>query len=285
MLSHVRQSQRHDPLPVNVGAGVAAESAALAISIEHIAMTYSSRKGDVHALAETSLAIPRGQFVALLGPSRCGKSTLLSIVAGLLKPTAGDVRIFDRRVEGPQTSMGIVFQTPILLEWMDVLNNVTLQAAARPACRSTADQRALTLLDRVGLSAFAKRRPSELSGGMQQRVALCRALLHDPEVILMDEPFGALDALTRDQMCLDLQKLWTDGDRTVLFVTHDISEAVFLADRVVVMAPSPGRVDIDVPIDLPRPRRLATRDTDAFFAQCRTIRRAFEQNGILHETD
>jgi NitT/TauT family transport system ATP-binding protein len=270
---------------MNPVAGAVVQATASAISIERIVMTYSARKGDVHALAETSLVIPRGEFVALLGPSGCGKSTLLRIVAGLLTPTAGEVRIFDRHVQGPQTSMGIVFQTPILLEWMDVLNNVTLQAAARPAYRPTANQRALTLLGRVGLSAFANRRPSELSGGMQQRVALCRALLHDPEVILMDEPFGALDALTRDQMCLDLQKLWTNGDKTVLFVTHDIAEAVFLADRVVVMAPSPGRVDIDVPIDLPRPRRLSTRDTDAFFGHCRTIRRAFEQNGILHETD
>ena len=256
-----------------------------AIAIDAVAMTYHSRKGPVHALAETSLSIPHGQFVALLGPSGCGKSTLLRIVAGLLAPSAGRVLVSDETVRGPQTAMGIVFQSPILLEWLDVLGNVLLQAAARPIDRRTANQRARALLDRVGLSGFAARRPSELSGGMQQGVALCRALLHDPDVLLMDEPFGALDALTRDQMCLDLQKLWTGGDKTVLFVTHDIAEAVFLSDRVVVMAPSPGRIDIDLPIDMPRPRRLATRDTDDFFAYCRTIRRAFEQNGILHETD
>ena len=264
---------------------IGAAGAPPAIAIDGIAMTYSSRKGDVHALAETSLSIPDGQFMALLGPSGCGKSTLLRIVAGLLTPSRGRVLISSRQVKGPQTSMGIVFQSPILLEWLDVLGNVLLQAAARPIDRRIARDRADALLDRVALSSFATRRPSELSGGMQQRVALCRALLHNPDVLLMDEPFGALDALTRDQMCLDLQKLWTGGDKTVLFVTHDIAEAVFLSDRVVVMAPSPGRVDIDLPIDLPRPRRLATRDTDAFFAYCRTIRRAFEQNGILHETD
>jgi NitT/TauT family transport system ATP-binding protein len=264
---------------------IGAAGAPPAIAIDGIAMTYSSRKGDVHALAETSLAIPDGQFMALLGPSGCGKSTLLRIVAGLLTPSSGRVLVSSRQVQGPQTSMGIVFQSPILLEWLDVLGNVLLQAAARPIDRRIARDRADALLDRVGLASFATRRPSELSGGMQQRVALCRALLHDPDVLLMDEPFGALDALTRDQMCLDLQKLWTGGDKTVLFVTHDIAEAVFLSDRVVVMAPSPGRVDIDLPIDLPRPRRLATRDTDAFFTYCRTIRRAFEQNGILHETD
>jgi NitT/TauT family transport system ATP-binding protein len=210
---------------------------------------------------------------------------LLRIVAGLLTPTEGTVTVKGQRVEGPQTEMGVVFQTPILLDWMDVLRNVTLQAASRPITLTAAGARARELLERVGLKGCEKLRPWELSGGMQQRVALCRALLHDPDILMMDEPFGALDSLTRDQMCLDLQKMWTSGEKTVLFVTHDISEAVFLSDRVIVMAPSPGRVDVDLKIALPRPRRLATRDTDAFFEYCRTIRRAFESRGILREED
>jgi NitT/TauT family transport system ATP-binding protein len=255
------------------------------ISVSDVVMTYDTASGNVQALTRTSLSIERGQFVSLLGPSGCGKTTLLRIIAGLLKPRGGSVTVKGRKVTRPQTEMGVVFQTPILLEWMDVLGNVTLQAAARSIRPDEAAQRARDLLDRVGLAGCYRMRPWELSGGMQQRVALCRALLHDPDIIVMDEPFGALDSLTRDQMCVDLQKMWTSGEKTVLFVTHDISEAVFLSDRVIVMAPSPGRVDVEVKIELPRPRRLATRDTDAFFQHCRTIRRAFERRGILREDD
>lgn len=255
------------------------------IDIADVVMTYQTQKAPVHALVRSSLSIARGEFVSLLGPSGCGKTTLLRIVTGLLRPTAGMVSVKGNPVSGPQTEMGVVFQTPILLEWLDVLRNITLQAVPRPIAPTVARTRALELLDRVGLKGCEQMRPWELSGGMQQRVALCRALLHDPDILMMDEPFGALDSLTRDQMCLDLQKMWTSGEKTVLFVTHDISEAVFLSDRVIVMAPSPGRIDVEVKIDLPRPRRLATRDTDAFFQHCRTIRKAFERRGILREED
>jgi NitT/TauT family transport system ATP-binding protein len=255
------------------------------IDVADVAMTYATQIAPLQALTRTSLSIARGEFVSLLGPSGCGKTTLLRIVAGLLTPTEGTVTVKGQPVGGPQTEMGVVFQTPILLDWLGVLRNVTLQAVPRPIDPDVAKMRARELLERVGLKGCEQLRPWELSGGMQQRVALCRALLHDPDILMMDEPFGALDSLTRDQMCLDLQKMWTSGEKTVLFVTHDISEAVFLSDRVVVMAPSPGRVDVELKIDLPRPRRLATRDTDAFFQYCRTIRRAFERRGILREED
>lgn len=263
--------------------GVAAENSI--VDVADVAMTYETQNASLRALSRTSLSIARGEFVSLLGPSGCGKTTLLRIVAGLLTPTEGVVTVKGQRVHGPQTEMGVVFQTPILLEWLDVLRNVTLQAASRPIDPNVAKMRACELLERVGLKGCEKMRPWELSGGMQQRVALCRALLHDPDILMMDEPFGALDSLTRDQMCLDLQKMWKSGEKTVLFVTHDISEAVFLSDRVIVMAPSPGRVDVELKVELPRPRRLATRDTDAFFQLCRTIRRAFESRGILREED
>ena len=246
-------------------------------------MTYRGRGRETQALSPTSLSIARGEFVSLVGPSGCGKTTLLRAIAGLLKPGTGRVTVEGRDVDAPQTDMGIVFQTPILLEWFSVLRNVTFPAGARGMDRALAEQRGRELLRKVGLAGFELARPSQLSGGMQQRVALCRALLHDPAVILMDEPFGALDAITRDQMCLDLQKFWTAGERTVLFVTHDIGEAVFLSDRVLVMAPSPGRIEREFTIDLPRPRRLATRDTDGFVRACKSIRRAFEAQGILHD--
>ena len=269
--------------PRSESAGVAGGGAI--IDVADVAMTYETQIAPLQALTRTSLSIARGEFVSLLGPSGCGKTTLLRIVAGLLTPTEGAVTVKGRPVVGPQTEMGVVFQTPILLDWLDVLRNVTLQAVPRPIDPDVAKLRARELLERVGLKGCEQLRPWELSGGMQQRVALCRALLHDPDILMMDEPFGALDSLTRDQMCLDLQKMWTSGEKTVLFVTHDISEAVFLSDRVIVMAPSPGRVDVELKVDLPRPRRLATRDTDAFFQYCRTIRRAFERRGILREDD
>ena len=257
--------------------------AEIVIDIADVAMTYRAAGKDIQALVRTSLAIRRGEFVSLLGPSGCGKTTLLRIVAGLQAPSSGRVSVAGIPVSRPQTEMGIVFQTPILLEWFDVLGNVMLRQDPRPAGRAAAMRRASALLAQVGLAGCEGMRPSQLSGGMQQRVALCRALLHDPSVLLMDEPFGALDALTRDQMCLDLQKLWTGGEKTVLFVTHDIGEAVFLSDRVLVMAPSPGRVDVAIDIDLPRPRRLSSRDTEAFFHACRTIRQAFERRGVLRD--
>ncbi|MGH7862665.1 MAG: ABC transporter ATP-binding protein, partial [Candidatus Dormibacteraceae bacterium] len=212
-----------------------------------VAKTYMTRTGPISAIGEVTCQIRRGEFVSLLGPSGCGKSTLLRIVAGLASASSGSVLIDGRRVTKPQTQMGIMFQSPVLLEWRDALGNVMLQAEARGLPRDAARDRAFELLSSVGLQGFEHNRPSELSGGMQQRVAICRALLHDPTIMLMDEPFGALDSLTRDQMNIDLQRLWSQGEKTVLFVTHSIAEAIFLSDRVIVMSPSPGRVDLDLP--------------------------------------
>jgi NitT/TauT family transport system ATP-binding protein len=248
-----------------------------------VTKTYQTRTGAVHALARVDCRIERNQFVSLLGPSGCGKSTLLRIMAGLAPASSGSVSIEGRPVLRAQTQLGIVFQNPVLLEWRDALGNVMLQAEARAMDQRAADSIARRLLAQVGLAGFERKRPSELSGGMQQRVAICRALLHDPTIVLMDEPFGALDALTRDQMNVDLQRLWAQGEKTVVFVTHSIPEAVFLSDRVMVMSPSPGHIDLDLPIQLERPRRLATRDSRAFAHYCSQIRDAFARWGVLRE--
>jgi len=260
-----------------------ARPSAATIDLQGVAKTYSSPTGDIHALDKVSVSIARGQFVSLLGPSGCGKSTLLRIVAGLDQPSGGVVLIGGSRVTRPQTQLGIMFQSPVLLEWRDALGNVLLQAEARRMPKDAAEKAARELLASVGLAGFEHKRPHELSGGMQQRVALCRTLLHDPETILMDEPFGALDALTRDQMNVDLQFLWRRGEKTVLFVTHSIVEAVFLSDRVLVMSPAPGRISLDLPIDAPRPRRLAMREGTEFTKYVARIREVLFASGVLRE--
>ncbi len=254
-----------------------------AIEVAGVTKTYRTRTGAVKALAEVDCKINRGEFVSLLGPSGCGKSTLLRIMAGLSASSSGAVKIGGREVTRAQTQLGIVFQSPVLLEWRDTLANVMLQAEGRRMNKKAAEETARRLLEQVGLRGFERKRPSELSGGMQQRVAICRALLHDPEIVLMDEPFGALDALTRDQMNVDLQHLWAQGEKTVIFVTHSIPESVFLSDRVLVMSPSPGRIDLDLRIDIERPRRLAVRDSQQFTQYCGEIRDAFTKRGVLRE--
>jgi NitT/TauT family transport system ATP-binding protein len=204
-------------------------------------------------------------------------------MAGLSSSSSGSVKIEGKQVTRAQTQLGIVFQNPVLLEWRDTLSNVMLQAQAKRMENKTAEETARRLLEQVGLAGFEQKRPSELSGGMQQRVAICRALLHDPNIVFMDEPFGALDALTRDQMNVDLQHLWAQGEKTVVFVTHSIPEAVFLSDRVLVMSPSPGRIDMDLRIGMERPRRLASRDSREFSQLCSEIRDAFTKRGVLRE--
>ncbi len=255
------------------------------IEVVDVGKTYVGRGGVVHALAGVTFSIEQGQFVSLLGPSGCGKSTLLRIVAGLSLAASGSVAIQGRRVTAPQIQLGVVFQNPVLLEWRTALGNVLLQAEARGFDRAQAEGRAWALLASVGLQGFENRRPRELSGGMQQRVAICRALFHDPRIILMDEPFGALDALTRDQMAVDLQRMWGQGDKTVAFVTHSIDEAVFLSDRVLVMSPRPGRIDLDMTIGLPRPRRVRMKESADFVAYARKIRAALAASGVLREDD
>ena len=255
------------------------------IEIDKLSKTYHSEGGDVEAIREVSLQIGKGEFISLVGPSGCGKSTLLLILAGLIDPTSGSVVIEGRRVTAPQTDMGIVFQDPLLLDWRNVLENIMIQIQIRRLKRSLFEQRAFDLLARAGLSGFEKKHPYELSGGMKQRVSICRALVHNPSTLLMDEPFGALDALTRDQMNLDLQRLWHGSGKTIIFVTHSISEAVFLSDRVVVMSPRPTTIEELLPVELPRPRKLDTRETADFGKYVHRIRSLFYKSGVLQNEE
>ena len=251
------------------------------IGIRDVRKVYEGDDDSVEALSSVSLEVRRGEFVSLLGPSGCGKSTLLMIVGGLIPPTAGEVILDGSTVKGTQTDLGIVFQDPVLLEWRTSLDNVMIQVEARRLERSVYLPRARQLLASVGLESFESKHPFELSGGMRQRVSLCRALVHRPRLLLMDEPFGALDALTRDQMNLDLQRMWLQDPITVLLVTHSIPEAVFLSDRVFVMSPRPGRVDAVVNIDLPRPRGLETQEQPKFLQYVREIKQRFTAQGVI----
>jgi NitT/TauT family transport system ATP-binding protein len=226
------------------------------LAIRGIQRTFTTRSGEVvAALDNISLEILPGEFVAFVGISGCGKTTLMKIVGGLLPPSAGEVIYKGERVTGPIKDLGIVFQKPVLLEWRTVLRNITLQTSMR-GLGGVAEQRRLAdaLLERVGLAGYGGRYPWELSGGQQQRVSLCRALIHNPGLLLMDEPFGALDALTREQLQRDLERMWLAQKPTVLFVTHDVGEAVCLADRVVVLAGKPGMVVADIPVRVGRAR-------------------------------
>ena len=207
------------------------------------------------------------------------------LIAGLLPPSDGRVVIDGTVVTGPQTDLGIVFQNPVLLAWRNALDNVLLQLEMRDVPVAPHREAARALLRTVGLEGFERRYPHELSGGMRQRVSICRALVHDPPLLLMDEPFGALDALTRDQMALDLQRICGNGLKTVLFVTHSITEAVFLSDRVIVMTPRPGAIDAILDIDLPRPRRLALRDAPEFARYTRAIHERFLARGVIRDIE
>ena len=219
--------------------------------------TYRTRRGDlVHAVEGITLDIAENEFVTLVGPSGCGKSTLLKLVAGLTPVSGGTVRVRDTVVREPFPDVGIVFQHPVLLPWRTVLDNVLFAAEMLGLARDDHRKRALELLELSGLAGFETRLPRELSGGMQQRVAICRALLPDPSLLLMDEPFGALDAMTREELGLELLRIWDARRKTILFVTHSIPEAILLADKVVVMTPRPGRVARVISIELPRPRTV-----------------------------
>jgi NitT/TauT family transport system ATP-binding protein len=235
------------------------------------------------AVDNVSFDIQAGEFVSIVGPSGCGKSTLMMMVSGLIPATNGEVVIESKRVSQPYANLGIVFQRDALLEWRTVLDNVLLQIDIRHLDRSEFTSRAEDLLARAGLAGFEKYYPWELSGGMRQRVAICRALVSNPSLLLMDEPFGALDAMTREQMNLDLQRIWLQDRKTVLFITHSISEAVFLSDRVIVMSPRPGRIVADITIDLPRPRKLSMREASLFGRYVAQIRETFQSFGLLKE--
>jgi NitT/TauT family transport system ATP-binding protein len=246
------------PLEMSTANGNAAGARAAGpiLTICGVHQKFNARSGEVvAALDNINLEIAAGEFVAFVGISGCGKTTLMKIVGGLISPTQGDVIYRGERVTGPIDDLGIVFQKPVLLEWRTVLRNITLQTSMR-GLGSAAEQRRLAedLLGRVGLAGYGDRFPWELSGGQQQRVSLCRALVHNPGLLLMDEPFGALDALTREQLQRDLERMWLAQRPTVLFVTHDVGEAVCLADRVVVLAGKPGTVVADIPIGVGRAR-------------------------------
>jgi len=243
------------------------------IGIEGVSLVYRSKRAEVHALDGVSFAASRREFVALVGPSGCGKSTLLKLIGGLIPPSRGAIRVNGRPVEGPTPSIGIVFQSPLLMAWRTVLQNVLLQIEIRNLRVANYRGAAHELIRLVGLEGFEDALPHQLSGGMQQRVGLCRALIHDPDLLIMDEPFGALDAMTRELMNAELQRIWIDRRKTVLFITHSISEAVFLADRVLVMSPRPGRVVGEIAVDLPRPRTVATTELSAFVQFTREVRR------------
>ncbi|MBD2898122.1 ABC transporter ATP-binding protein [Spirillospora sp. NPDC000708] len=237
----------------------------------------------VTAVSEMSFELERGEFLAIVGPSGCGKSTLLMALAGLTQPSTGQVRVQGEPVLKPYTDLGFVFQGAELLPWRTALQNVLLQSEIRRAPRQEAERRARELLGQVGLGGFEDSYPDELSGGMQQRVALCRALLHDPQILVMDEPFGALDALTRDQIQIDLQRMWMERRKTVVFVTHSIDEAVFLADRVLVFSPRPARIAAEFRVPLERPRHLSARTGREFADLVGEIRGVFENLGVLRE--
>lgn len=256
-------------------------SASAGISIRGVSKTYATGARETVALAPVDLEIAPGEFVAIVGPSGCGKSTLLRLITGLIPRTGGDLSVFGKPVTGPVTDVGIVFQQPILLEWRNVLDNVLFQIDMRGMDREKYKARALELLAAVGLADFADRRPYELSGGMRQRASIARGLVHEPPLLMMDEPFGALDALTREQMRMDLERLWMETRKTVVFITHSIDEAVLLADRVVVMSPRPGRIETILPIDLPRPRGLAARKDPAFHKAVDAITEIFLERGVL----
>jgi len=244
------------------------------IELRHVEQVFRPVDGDdVVALRDVSLTIAREEFVAIVGPSGCGKSTLLRLIAGLLRPTAGDVLIDGTPVREPRQDTGIVFQNPTLLPWASVTDNVLFPLKLMRQVRPDSVTTVHDLLKLVGLAGFEHRYPRELSGGMQQRTAICRALIHDPRILLMDEPFGALDALTREEMSLELLRIWTAQPKTILFVTHSIPEAILLADRVLVMSPRPGRIVENISVPLPRPRTFDLEGRREFQECAQRIRR------------
>lgn len=232
-------------------------SATSAVAIDDVGIAFASKRSRVQALKDVSLDIEAGEFVTIAGPSGCGKSTLLKAVAGLTLPTTGTVQLRGQQVSGPRQDIGYVFQRAALLEWRSVRGNILLQAEMRGMDPAAARRRTDELIEMTGLTGFEKALPHELSGGMQQRVSLCRALLHEPGVLLMDEPFGALDALTREKMNIELNRILAETGTTVLLVTHSVAEAVYLASRVIVMSPRPGRIVEEHTVDLPKLRDYA----------------------------
>jgi NitT/TauT family transport system ATP-binding protein len=252
------------------------------IEVDGLHKLYRPRKSEpTHALSDVSFQVRRGEFISVVGPSGCGKTTLLKILAGLSPKSEGVVRIAGREVTKPLPEVGMVFQAPTLLPWRTIFENVMVPAEIQRLDPVRHRKRAQELLEMVGLTGFERKYPHELSGGMQQRAGICRALVHDPAVLLMDEPFGALDAMTREYMNVELLRIWRDSGQTAVLVTHSIPEAVFLSDRVIVLSPRPGRIAEIIPIDLDRPRELSVMSSDHAGVYVERIRRHFNASGVI----
>jgi NitT/TauT family transport system ATP-binding protein len=245
------------------------------IEIKGVAKTYRTRDGEVPSLRPIDFTIADGEFVVVVGPSGCGKTTLLKMIAGLLPPSSGEIRIEGRAVTRPHGDVGIVFQTAMLLPWRSVFRNVMMPVEVKNLPRETYEKRAQALLKMVGLEGFEEKYPWQLSGGMQQRASICRALVHDPKIMLMDEPFGALDAMTRERMNVELQRIQRETRKTMLLITHSIPEAAFLADRILVMTERPGSIAAVYDVSLARPRSLDVLADPVFVELTQTIRRHF----------
>jgi NitT/TauT family transport system ATP-binding protein len=278
------------PMPSQALSGLAAEQRLRAmpdphgqamekIRIEALSKTYASKGGRVTALEKVDLAIQQNEFITLVGPSGCGKSTLLKLIGVLIRPSRGVLLYDGAPLSQPPRDIGMVFQEAVLLQWRTVLDNVLLPAEILGLDKTSARARAMHLLELVGLAGFEDRFPRELSGGMQQRASICRALIHDPSVLLMDEPFAALDAMTREELGFELMRIWDTDKKTVVFVTHNITEAILLADRVVAMSPRPGRIAKIVDIDLPRPRTIDMEFTSRFKSYSDQIRAVIYHGG------
>lgn len=242
---------------------------------ENLDVTYQTSRGPTKALEGFSTSLASGEFLSILGPSGCGKSTLLKVAAGLLLPSSGSAELDGRPIDGPRRDVGIVFQQATLLPWQTVLNNVLLPIRTLGMDMQAGTERARSLLRLMGLESFERHYPHELSGGMQQRVGIARGLVHDPSLLLMDEPFAALDAMTREHMMVELQRIWMEARKSVIFITHSIPEAVFLSTRVLVLSPRPARILRDINIDLPLPRTEETLASARFGEICAELRALF----------
>ncbi|MQA15378.1 MAG: ATP-binding cassette domain-containing protein [Pseudonocardiaceae bacterium] len=290
LLDSQEQASAADPRDARVearnddSAGAAARPELELLAVDK---TFQTRQGSTEALSDINLSVDRGEFISLLGRSGCGKTTLLRILAGLIAPTEGEVRVGDRslwhganRDSEALSKFGLVFQDPNLFPWFSIEDNIALPLKLRGVAKKARRARAEELCDLLGLSGFERSYPRELSGGMRQRAAIARALSYDPRILLMDEPFGALDAMTRDKMNLELQSISITTGATVVFVTHSITEAVFLADRVVLLSPRPGRIRSVVPVTFERPRALESESDSSFQEVVRTLRHELDEEGV-----
>lgn len=244
------------------------------LEVKNLGVTFTDDKGSLQALNQINFSVDREQFICVVGPSGSGKSTLIRVLAGLLTPTAGDVILDGTPINEPRQGVGIVFQKANLMPWRSVLRNITLPLEISHIPQTEADERAAELIELVGLTGFEDWLPHDLSGGMLQRVAIARSLIQDPDLLLLDEPFGALDALTREKMGAELLRIWRVRKKTVIMITHDISEAVFLADRVLAISPQPGNLRLDLEIGLIRPRKEEDRFLPEFVSLNQQLRKA-----------